>query len=194
MPASGLPYRWSQTEAEVTVELDLPTGGCGPVGRRLGGRDVRCLIGAHELRLAIEGVGVVLDGATGGCVDPAESSWSVEHVGRHAPKKLVISLAKNFSRVGGSATPHWAALLDGEEVRAERLAATTDLDDCASEVGSVTSESPASALPGDFLAAPSFHPTGKRPAIRPSTHNAGLRRWASSSIAHAVLARVAGIL
>lgn len=166
MPASGLPYRWSQTEAEVTVELDLPTGGCGPVGRRLGGRDVRCLIGAHELRLAIEGVGVVLDGATGGCVDPAESSWSVEHVGRHAPKKLVISLAKNFSRVGGSATPHWAALLDGEEVRAERLAATTDLDDRASEVGSVTSESPASALPDDFLAAPSFHPTGKRPAIR----------------------------
>ena len=53
MPASGLPYRWSQTEAEVTVELDLPTGGCGPVGRRLGGRDVRCLIGAHELRLVL---------------------------------------------------------------------------------------------------------------------------------------------
>ena len=157
MPCSGLPYSWRDLSTEVSIELPLPGG--------LGGRDVRCVVLRRELRLAVEGVGVVFDGLTAGEVDEGESSWAVETDGAAQPKRLCISLAKRANSRGELV--RWTALFEGEEVRGDSLG-TPSADDGASDTSELDSLSSLSSLSDAFGAssATSFHPTGKRPPIR----------------------------
>ncbi len=92
----GACYAYSQDADSLSVELRVPAG--------TKGADVRCVIGAAQLDVAVAGQ-VLLQGALAGRLARDECSWSlVDDAGN---RLLVLSLAKE----GGARAARWGSLM-----------------------------------------------------------------------------------